>query len=175
MNDQSKLLEKVYQAKSAGFIDLGGGASTLVDDLLADSFRGITRLDLSQSTLEVARSRIGAKSALASCIPGDICSGDPTEQAYGIWHDISVFHFLIDSCDCEAYVRQVMRSVKPGGHVIVATFATDGPEQFSGLPVARYDPDKLRREFGPAFDLVERAIDEHTTPWDSIQHFVYCH
>jgi hypothetical protein len=123
MNVQSKHWEKVYQTKSAeavswfqehalrsldiirsigadksaGIIDVGGGASTLVDDLLADGFRGITGLGLSQSTLEVARSRIGAKSAPASWIPGDICSGDLTEHAYEIWHDRAVFHFGVPS------------------------------------------------------------------------------
>jgi 2-polyprenyl-3-methyl-5-hydroxy-6-metoxy-1,4-benzoquinol methylase len=201
MNDQSEHWEKVYQTKSAdavswfqehasrsldiirsigadksaGIVDVGGGASTLVDDLLADGFRGITVLDLSQSALEVARGRLGAKGALASWMAGDICSVELPEQAFDIWHDRAVFHFLTEARDREAYVRQVMKSVKPGGHVIVATFAPDGPEQCSGLPVARYAPDQLHGEFGPAFDLVEHALEDHATPWGSIQHFVYCH
>lgn len=201
MNDQSEHWEKVYQTKSAdavswfqehasrsldiirsigadksaGIVDVGGGASTLVDDLLEDGFRGITVLDLSQSALEVARSRLGAKSALASWIAGDICSVELPEKAYDIWHDRAVFHFLTEASDREAYVRQVMKSVKPGGHVIVATFAPNGPEQCSGLPVARYAPDQLHGEFGPAFDLVEHVLEDHATPWGSIQHFVYCH
>lgn len=201
MQDQSEHWEKVYKTKSAdavswfqvhasrsldiirsigadksaGIVDVGGGASTLVDDLLADGFRGITVLDLSQSALEVARSRLGAKSELASWIAGDIRSVALPEQAYDIWHDRAVFHFLTEASDREAYVRQVMKSVKPGGHVIVATFAPDGPEQCSGLPVARYAPDQLHGEFGPAFDLVEHALEDHATPWGSIQHFVYCH
>jgi ubiquinone/menaquinone biosynthesis C-methylase UbiE len=201
MNDQSAHWEKVYQTKSAdavswfqehasrsldiirsigadksaGIIDVGGGAATLVDDLLADGFRGITVLDLSESALEVARSRLGAKGSLASWIAGDIRSVELPEQAYDIWHDRAVFHFLTEARDREAYVQQVMRSVKPGGHVIVATFAPNGPEQCSGLPVARYAPDQLHGEFGPAFDLVEHALEDHATPWGSIQHFVYCH
>jgi 2-polyprenyl-3-methyl-5-hydroxy-6-metoxy-1,4-benzoquinol methylase len=201
MNDQSEHWEKVYQTKSAdavswfqehasrsldiihsigadksaGIVDVGGGASTLVDDLLADGFRGITVLDLSQSALEVARGRLGAKSALASWMAGDICSVELPEHAFDIWHDRAVFHFLTEARDREEYVRQVMKSVKPGGHVIVATFAPDGPEQCSGLPVARYAPDQLHGEFGPAFDLVEHALEDHPTPWGSIQHFVYCH
>jgi 2-polyprenyl-3-methyl-5-hydroxy-6-metoxy-1,4-benzoquinol methylase len=201
MNDQSEHWEKVYQTKSAdavswfqehasrsldiirsigadksaGIVDVGGGASTLVDDLLADGFRGITVLDLSQSALEVARGRLGAKGALASWMAGDICSVELPEQAFDIWHDRAVFHFLTEARDREAYVRQVMKSVKPGGHVIVATFAPNGPEQCSGLPVARYAPDELHGEFGPAFDLVEHALEDHATPWGSIQHFVYCH
>jgi len=201
MNDQSEHWEKVYQTKSAdavswfqahasrsldiiraigadksaGIIDVGGGASTLVDDLLVDGFRGVTVLDLSESALEVARNRLGAQSALASWITGDIRSVELPEQAYDIWHDRAVFHFLTEARDREVYVQQVMKAVKPGGHVIVATFAPDGPEQCSGLPVARYAPDQLHGEFGPAFDLVEHAFEDHATPWGSIQHFVYCH
>jgi 2-polyprenyl-3-methyl-5-hydroxy-6-metoxy-1,4-benzoquinol methylase len=169
------IIRSIGADKSAGIVDVGGGASTLVDDLLADGFRGITVLDLSQSALEVARGRLGAKGALASWMAGDICSVELPEQAFDIWHDRAVFHFLTEARDREAYVRQVMKSVKPGGHVIVATFAPDGPEQCSGLPVARYAPDQLHGEFGPAFDLVEHALEDHATPWGSIQHFVYCH
>lgn len=201
MNDQSKHWEKVYQTKSAdavswfqahasrslgiirsigadkvaGIIDVGGGASTLVDDLLGDGFRGITVLDLSESALVVARSRLGAKSALASWIAGDIRSVALPERAYDIWHDRAVFHFLTEAHDREAYVRQVMKSVKPGGHVVVATFAPNGPEQCSGLPVVRYAPEQLHGEFGSAFELVGHALEDHVTPWGSTQHFVYCH
>ena len=201
MKDQSAHWEKVYQTKSAdavswfqehasrslniirsigaqksaGIIDVGGGASTLVDDLMSDGFDRITVLDLSQSALEVARRRLGANSALASWIAGDIRTVELPEQAYDIWHDRAVFHFLTEPGDREAYVRQVMKAVKPGGHVIVATFAPNGPEQCSGLPVARYAPEELHGEFGPAFELVEHAVEDHATPLGSIQHFVYCH
>jgi 2-polyprenyl-3-methyl-5-hydroxy-6-metoxy-1,4-benzoquinol methylase len=201
MSDASEYWEKVYQTKSAdavswfqahaarsldiirsigadrsaGIIDVGGGASTLVDDLLADGFAGITVLDLSDSALEVARSRLGAKKTLASWIAGDILHTALPAQAYDIWHDRAVFHFLTEARERETYVRQVMRAVKPGGHVILATFAPDGPEQCSGLPVARYAPEQLHGEFGPAFDLVEHTLEDHATPWGSIQHFVYCH
>ena len=97
------------------------------------------------------------------------------ERAFDIWHDRAVFHFVIDPADRLAHVLQVMKSVKPGDHVIMATFAPDGPEQCSGLPVARYAPDQLHGEFGPAFELIEHANEEHQTPWGSVQHFVYCH
>jgi len=96
-------------------------------------------------------------------------------DAYDIWHDRAVFHFLTDPADRMAYVRQVMKAVRPGGHVIVSTFAPDGPEQCSGLPVARYDPDQLHHEFGDSFELLEHSREEHKTPWGSVQHFVYCH
>ena len=109
-----------------------------------------------------------------SWIAGDIRDVSLPEQTYDIWHDRAVFHFLIDAADRAAYVRQVMKAVKPGGHVIVATFAPDGPDQCSGLPVARYAPDQLHNEFGPSFELIEHASEAHKTPWGSVQHFVYC-
>jgi 2-polyprenyl-3-methyl-5-hydroxy-6-metoxy-1,4-benzoquinol methylase len=201
MNDPSRHWEKVYQTKSAdavswfqehasrsrdiirsigadksaGIIDVGGGASTLVDDLLADGYRGMTVLDLSESALDVARSRLGAQSALSAWMACDIRTAELPAQAYDIWHDRAVFHFLTEARDREAYVRQVMKAVKPGGHVIVATFAPNGPAQCSGPPVARYAPEQLHGEFGAAFDLVEHTLEDHTTPWGSVQHFVYCH
>jgi len=170
-----KIIRSIGAQKSAGIIDVGGGASTLVDDLMSDGFDRITVLDLSQSALAVARRRLGAKSELASWIAGDIRTVELPEQAYDIWHDRAVFHFLTEPVDREAYVRQVMKAVKPGGHVIMATFAPNGPEQCSGLPVARYAPDELHGEFGSAFELVEHALEDHATPLGSIQHFVYCH
>ena len=201
MNKQLEHWEKVYQTKSADavswfqehatrsleiirsiglttdsqIIDVGGGASTLVDDLLTSGFEHLSVLDLSASALEVARNRLGPLGQNVAWIAGDIRAVDLPQHTYDIWHDRAVFHFLTDPADRMAYVRQVMRSVKSGGHVIVATFAPDGPEQCSGLPVARYDPGQLHDEFGPAFELLEHASEEHRTPWGSIQHFVYCH
>lgn len=200
MNEQEHW-EKVYQTKSAdsvswfqehatrsleiirsigatpdsSIIDVGGGASTLVDDLLGDGFKHMSVLDLSASALDVARKRLGPIGDGVQWIAGDIRNVPLPEQTYDIWHDRAVFHFLTDPIDRLAYVQQVMRSVKPGGHVIVATFAPDGPEQCSGLPVARYAPDQLHGEFGPSFELIEHASEEHKTPWGSVQHFVYCH
>lgn len=156
-------------------IDVGGGASTLVDDLLGCGFKNLSVLDLSASALEVARKRLGIAGDSVRWLVGDICSVDMPEQAYDIWHDRAVFHFLTTPADRAAYVRQVMKSVKPGGHVIVATFAPNGPEQCSGLPVARYAPGELHQEFGPSFELLEHKSEEHKTPWGSVQHFVYCH
>lgn len=156
-------------------IDVGGGASTLVDDLLADGFKDISVLDLSANALDVARKRLGSKGDDVKWIAGDIRHVALPEQAYDIWHDRAVFHFLTEPADRLAYVQQVMKAVNPGGHVIVATFSPDGPEQCSGLPVARYSHAQLHGEFGPAFELVERASEEHKTPWGSVQHFIYCH
>jgi ubiquinone/menaquinone biosynthesis C-methylase UbiE len=170
-----ELIRSVGTSSDANIIDVGGGASTLVDDLLGSGFKNVSVLDLSASALEVARQRLGATGDGVTWIAGDICTVSLPDQAYDIWHDRAVFHFLINPVYRAAYVQQVMRSVKPGGHVIVATFAPDGPEQCSGLPVARYAPGELHQEFGPAFELLEHMSEEHKTPWGSVQHFIYCH
>ena len=160
--------------KSASVIDIGGGASRLVDTLVAEGHNHVAVLDLSAHALDIAKSRMGHNAGTVEWIVGNVTTWKPAHQ-YDIWHDRAVFHFLTDQADRTAYVRQVMKSVKPGGHVIVATFAPDGPDQCSGLPVARYDPEQLHGEFGPSFELLEHATEEHKTPWGSVQHFVYCH
>ncbi|WP_342616773.1 class I SAM-dependent methyltransferase [Rhodoferax sp. GW822-FHT02A01] len=170
-----EIIRSIHPKPDARVIDVGGGASTLVDDMLADGFEHISVLDLSASALEVARKRLGVNGEKVEWIAGDIRHVELPEQSYDIWHDRAVFHFLTDPADRLAYVQQVMKTVKPGGHVIVATFAPDGPEQYSGLPVARYNHVQLHGEFGPAFELLEHASEEHKTPWGSLQHFVYCH
>jgi len=170
-----ELIRSVGTSLNANVIDVGGGASTLVDDLIRNGFKNVSVLDLSASALEVARKRLGAEGDKVTWIAGDIRTVNLPDHAYDIWHDRAVFHFLTDPADRAAYVQQVMRSVKPGGHVIVATFAPDGPEQCSGLPVARYAPVELHQEFGPSFELLEHMSEEHKTPWGSVQHFVYCH
>lgn len=170
-----ELIRSVGTSLNANVIDVGGGASTLVDDLIRNGFKNVSVLDLSASALEVARKRLGAEGGGVTWIAGDICTVNLPDHAYDIWHDRAVFHFLTDPTDRAAYVQQVMKSVKPGGHVIVATFAPDGPDQCSGLPVARYAPGELHQEFGPSFELLEHMSEEHKTPWGSVQHFVYCH
>ena len=170
-----EIIRSIGSNPESSIIDVGGGASTLVDDWLSDGFKHVSVLDLSASALEVARQRLGPRGDRVSWIAGDIRNVDLPEQAFDIWHDRAVFHFLTDPVDRRAYVEQVMRSVKPGGHVIVATFSPDGPEQCSGLPVARYNHGQLHGEFGPAFELLEHASEEHKTPRGSVQHFVYCH
>lgn len=170
-----EIIRAIGAGPEARIIDVGAGASTLVDDLLGSGFKHLSVLDLSASALEVARKRLGPRGQGVEWIAGDIRTVELPERSFDIWHDRAVFHFLTDPADREAYVRQVMKAVKPGGHVIVATFAPDGPQHCSGLPVARYDPEQLHDEFGPAFELLEHASEEHRTPWGSVQHFVYCH
>jgi len=161
--------------KDASIIDVGGGASTLIDDLLAAGYSNLTILDLSHAALEAARERLGSQAAAVRWLEADIIRIDLPRLNYDLWHDRAVFHFLTAEGDRAAYVRAVLRSVKPGGHVIVATFAEDGPEQCSGLPVMRYSATLLHSEFGDSFSLLSHQAEEHHTPFGTIQKFVYCY
>ncbi|MBB3059879.1 class I SAM-dependent methyltransferase [Microbulbifer rhizosphaerae] len=169
-----KLIEQTGAPKSAQIIDVGGGASTLVDDLLDRGYENLTVLDLSGAALESAKRRLGTKSERVQWLEANILETTLPERAYDIWHDRAVFHFLTKPEERKAYVKTVLRSVKPGGHVIVATFAEDGPEKCSGLPVMRYSADQLHGEFGAPFDLLGQEREEHHTPAGVIQRFVYC-
>lgn len=174
--DQSvRLIHGTGVSKDAAIIDVGGGASTLVDDLLAESYSNLTVLDLSAKALEVAKQRLGNRSNSVNWLEGDVTQLALPANHYDIWHDRAVFHFLTDPADRQAYVQQVMRSVRPGGHVIVATFAEDGPEKCSGLPAMRYRPDSLHAEFGDAFQLLQHERETHQTPFGTEQKFVYCY
>ena len=160
---------------SAGIIDVGGGASTLVDDLLRSGYRAVSVLDLAAAALSVAKARLGERASEVQWTEGDITKVLLPVHAFDVWHDRAVFHFLTSKEDREAYVDTVLRSVKPGGHVIVATFAEDGPIQCSGLPVIRYGPSELHAEFGSPFSLVQHEREEHHTPFGTVQKFVYCY
>jgi 2-polyprenyl-3-methyl-5-hydroxy-6-metoxy-1,4-benzoquinol methylase len=161
--------------KTAYIIDVGGGASTLVDDLIADGFRHISILDISRAALQLARQRLGAKAGTVNWIEADITQADLPNQAYDVWHDRAVFHFLTQPVDRQRYIEQVRYAVRPGGHVIVATFATDGPDHCSGLEVTRYDPESLHGEFGGDFELVSSSPEAHHTPFGTEQKFIYCY
>ena len=169
------LIKATGAGLDASIIDVGGGASTLVDDLLANGYTDLTVLDLSASALAAARNRLGAKASAVRWIEADITKADLPGHQFDIWHDRAVFHFLTSPEDRAAYVRTVFHSVKPGGHVIVATFAEDGPNQCSGLPVMRYRPDELHAEFGEAFSLLHHEKEAHHTPSGTVQQFVYCY
>ena len=168
------LIRRVASDLSAAIIDVGGGASRLVDGLLANGFRDVTVLDLSATALALARERLGSGAARVMWIEGDVLVADLTPRRFDVWHDRAVFHFLTAPADRARYVEQVGRSVKPGGYVLVATFADDGPTRCSGLPVVRYSPDGLHHEFGQAFQLLESVREEHVTPSGRKQAFVYC-
>ena len=169
------LIQRAAPGRPVHVIDVGGGASTLVDDLLDQAVGNIDVLDISGAALNAARQRLGPRAAEVRWIEGDVTKLSLEQARYDIWHDRAVFHFLTSPDDRAAYVAQVRRAVKPGGHVIVAAFAPDGPQQCSGLPVVRYAPAALHAEFGGAFELLEHLREDHLTPAGVIQHFVYCH
>ncbi|MDE2600203.1 MAG: class I SAM-dependent methyltransferase [Rhodocyclaceae bacterium] len=155
-------------------IDIGGGASTLVDDLLDLGYTNLSVLDLSAEALAVARRRLGERAGSIHWIEGDITTIALPRHGFDVWHDRAVFHFLTEPEQRAAYLERVRHAVRPGGHVIVATFALDGPAQCSGLPVARYTPEGLHDEFGAAFELIEHREEYHQTPAGNTQHFIYC-
>ena len=159
---------------SASIIDVGGGASTLVDDLLAEGYRQITVLDLSASALAKAKTRLGERAADVQWLVADVLDAQLPAAAYDVWHDRAVFHFLTTAEQRHAYVQAVLQAVKPGGLVIVATFAEDGPDKCSGLPVMRYRADELHAEFGEPFLLLGHEQESHHTPGGNEQKFVYC-
>ncbi|MFC7418718.1 class I SAM-dependent methyltransferase [Iodobacter arcticus] len=170
-----KLIQKTGLPLSAAIIDIGGGASTLVDDLLANGYRNLTVLDLSAAAMAAAAKRLGSRGLDVKWIEADITQAPLPTKTYDIWHDRAVFHFLTSEAERQAYVAAVLDAVKLGGHVIVATFAEDGPTQCSGLPVMRYNATDLHSEFGTPFELVHHDKEAHHTPFGTIQQFVYCY
>ncbi len=170
-----ELIEQVAADRSSSIIDVGVGESTLVDDLLTRGFENITVLDISQTAIDANRKRLGKPSERVQWLVGDITKIDLPRSAYDVWHDRAVFHFLATPGDRVAYVQQVSRAVKRGGHVIVSTFGPEGPTRCSGLEVVRYDADSLHREFGVQFRLLGSSKELHQTPFGTVQQFLYCY
>ena len=170
-----QLIEEASPNRDAQIIDVGGGESTLVDDLLARGYHNLSVLDVSSTALAVAKERLGDKADKVDWLCGDVTTFAFARHHYDLWHDRAVFHFLTYPKDRAAYVRQVARAVKPGGHVIVATFGPEGPTKCSGLDVVRYGADALHDEFGSDFHLVKHLTELHQTPAGSIQQFTYCY
>ncbi len=169
------LIKRVAGERSASIIDVGGGESTLVDDLIACGYRNVTVMDIAQTAIEHTKKRLGLASQLATWIVADITQADLPARSYDVWHDRAVFHFLTERSQRIAYVRQVASTVKPGGHVIVGTFGPEGPNKCSGLDVMRYDAESLHGEFGPRFRLIESSKELHHTPFGTTQQFLYCY
>jgi trans-aconitate methyltransferase len=157
---------------ASAIIDIGGGASRLVDHLLALGFVDVTVLDLSAAALDTAKARLGTPAAKARWLLADVTTWEPT-ASYDVWHDRAAFHFLTGENDRAAYAVRLDRALKPGGHAIIATFAPDGPERCSGLPVMRYDAESLGRALGREFRLLQTRRHEHATPWGSRQMFQF--
>lgn len=154
-------------------IDVGGGASNLVDALLEQGWDDLTVLDISQAALEAARRRLGDGAAKVDWLVADITHWSPS-RTFGVWHDRAVFHFLTDAADRAAYRERLARALEPEGMAIIATFSPAGPEKCSGLPVQRYDAAGLAAEFQGELLLVDHWLEAHRTPWGSDQSFNWC-
>jgi SAM-dependent methyltransferase len=168
------LIRRVSPPPNGAVIDVGGGAATLIDDLLDAGYRDLTVLDLSAAALAESRTRLGARASDVRWIEADILDAALPESGYSVWHDRAVFHFLTAPADRARYVAQVRRAVRPGGFVVVATFADDGPTRCSGLEVNRYSPEALHAAFGAPFHLMASESEEHVTPKGVRQAFIYC-
>lgn len=168
-------IQKLNLEKNASIIDVGGGASTLVDDLLIYGYSGLSVLDLSGVALETAKKRIGSNSVNIQWFEADITEIQFPRHQFEVWHDRAVFHFLTKPEDREAYIENILHSVKPNGHIIISTFAEDGPNKCSGLPVMRYSAATLQTEFGENFLLQKQLKENHSTPFGTKQNFVFCH
>jgi len=169
------LIQRVAPGTDSAIIDVGGGESTLVDDLLRLGYADVSVLDVSAAAIEATRARLGEAADKVCWLTADITSVSLPEGRYDVWHDRAVFHFLTSAEQRRAYTRLVAQSVKPGGHVIVATFGPEGPTQCSGLDTVRYDADTLHDEFGSTYELVESSKELHETPFGTVQQFVYCY
>ena len=169
------LIQRTGVDKAAQIIDVGGGASTLVDHLLANGFEHISVLDISSTALDITTARLGPQANDVNWIYADITQAKLPPAQYDVWHDRAVFHFLTDPEDRRKYAEVAAHAIKPGGHVIIASFATDGPMQCSGLDVMRYSPYALHEEFGEDFELIESRDETHNTPFGTQQKFVYCY
>jgi 2-polyprenyl-3-methyl-5-hydroxy-6-metoxy-1,4-benzoquinol methylase len=178
------LIAQAAPDPNARIIDIGGGESTLVDDLIDRGYQHLSILDISQAAIsqkregfanDTTKQRLGEVSDRINWLVADITSADLPAQQYDVWHDRAVFHFLTLPAQRAAYVRQVLHAVKPGGHIIMATFGLDGPEKCSGLEIVRYDSASLQAEFGDQFQLLETSAELHETPFHTTQQFLYCH
>ncbi|MEO6783685.1 MAG: class I SAM-dependent methyltransferase [Bradyrhizobium sp.] len=165
-----EIIAQVGAIAASAIIDIGGGASRLVDNLINKGFQDVTVLDLSEAALEAAKGRLGTRAAGVHWVVADVTVWEPLKK-YDIWHDRAAFHFLTEENDRAAYVARLERGLKVGGYAIIATFALDGPERCSGLPVMRYDGASLGRTLGSVFQLVSTRRHEHATPWGSQQIF----
>lgn len=170
-----QLIRQLTPGLESAILDVGAGAATLVDDLLNSGYRRVDVLDIAQQALAVAQHRLGKRSEQVNWLAGNVLEVDLPTHRYDVWHDRAVFHFLTDADDRQRYAQQVLRAVKPGGHVIMATFGADGPLQCSGLDVVRYDPEKLHGEFGDSFRLLDSQTVNHQTPAGKTQQFLYCY
>jgi len=155
-------------------IDIGGGMSTLVDDLLEMGYRSISVLDISENAIATARLRLAEKADQVTWLEGDITSIDLPARGYELWHDRAVFHFLTEPGQQRMYRDNLLKALKPGGHLIIGTFAPEAPAMCSGLPVQRYSAEQLKNTLGEEFELVRQHNELHITPGGVEQMYLYC-
>lgn len=175
LDNSLELIRRTGVGKEAPIIDVGGGSSTLVDDLLEDGFSRLSVLEISRAAIERSEKRLGSKAENVNWIEADVTKAELPGNYYEVWHDRAVFHFLTAEEDRRRYVDLVMRSLKAGGHIIVASFGPDGPAKCSGLDVVRYSPEAMHDEFGEDFRLVKSFDETHETPFGTTQQFIYCY
>lgn len=167
------LFEKLHVHKKACILDVGGGDSTLVDDLLRAGFEDITVLDISELAVERARRRLGTQADRVKWIVSDIRKFKP-DRTYDVWHDRATFHFLLSENEIHQYAQTACEAVKPGGWLILGCFADNGPVQCSGLQIHRYNEQMLAETFATCFTDPDCLRDDHLTPAGQIQHFLFC-
>jgi SAM-dependent methyltransferase len=167
-----ELIAQVGARPTSAIIDIGGGASRLVDNLIDRDFEDVSVLDLSEAALKAAKARLGSRAAQVHWIVADATIWEPL-KTYDVWHDRAAFHFLTEDRDVAAYVARLEQALKVGGYAIIATFALDGPERCSGLPIVRYDPVSLGKTLGRTFQLVDTRQHTHATPWGTDQSFQF--
>jgi len=170
-----KFIDGAGLSPGAAILDVGGGASTLVDDLLGRGYQNVTVLDLSERAIEQAKARLGARAGAVTWLVGDVTRMELVERHYDFWHDRAVFHFLTEDDARRRYVSAVRHALKPNGHIVLATFGPSAPEHCSGLPVVRYSADGIHAQFGREFRKAGSDKESHHTPWGSEQEFVYCY
>jgi len=168
-------IKELGLSADAPIIDVGGGASTLVDDLLVEGYRSITVLDISEKALSSVKARLGKRAELVTWLDGDITSVDLPTHYYELWHDRAVFHFLTMLEQQRKYRDNLLKALKPSGHLIIGTFAPEAPPKCSGLPVRRYSPEQLENTLGGEFELKRHHKELHITPGGVEQMYLYCH
>lgn len=167
------LIERAAPDRNTAVLDVGGGASTLVDDLLARGYRDLSVLDISAAALNVARERLGEAADKATWLAADLLDAPLPQARYDLWHDRAVLHFLTQAEQRTHYLRQLTRALKPGGHAVLATFGPQGPLKCSGLDTVRYDAGELARVLGDGFTLLDSTLEFHATPFGTTQQFLY--
>ena len=169
-----QLISRAGVSPKSRVIDVGGGDSTLVDDLLGMGLEQLTVLDISSLALTRARNRLGGMAGKVNWMEADVTQAQLLSSHFDVWHDRAVFHFLTRPSARSAYAKLLGRALRPGGFAVVATYAPDGPERCSGLPTMRYSPEELLAELGSDFSLIAAEREEHVTPAGVVQPFVYC-